>query len=174
MPADDHPPRSFFERTGARVIVIDAESREVLLMRGADPADRARGDFWITPGGGLDENEDTAQGAARELWEEVGLHLDITSLGPVVLRRIGEFPFAGELVRQTEAYYAVVTARFEPSPRVVTSFEEEVVQSIEWRSLDEIATSAQPVYPNCLVPLVSEVLSNGHPTTPWSEEQRLV
>lgn len=143
-------------------------------MRGADPSDRERGDFWITPGGGIDEHEDTSQGAVRELWEEVGLQVDITALGPVVLHRVGEFPFAGELVRQTESYYAVVISRFEPSPQMVTAFEEEVVQSIEWRSLAEIATSAQPVYPTCLVPLVSEVLSNGPPMPPWSEEQRLV
>jgi len=174
MTSDDSSTRSFIERQGGRVIVIDAATSDVLLLRGVDPADRERGDFWITPGGGIDEGEDVHEATVRELWEEVGLRVDATELGPVVLHRVGEFPFGGELVRQTESYFALVTERFKPRTQLTTPFEAEVVQGVRWRSLLEIDSSAEPVYPTCLVELVSELLAKGPLEEPWTEEQRLV
>ena len=43
-------------RRAGRAIVRSADGR-VLMIRGEDPGDLARGGFWFTPGGGLDDGE---------------------------------------------------------------------------------------------------------------------
>lgn len=172
MDTPDDPP--FVERAGGRVILIDAASSDVLLIRGRDPQDVARGDFWITPGGGIDEGEDLRGGTTRELQEEVGLLVSPETLGPVVLRRVGEFAFAGALIRQIESYFALTVERFDPEPQVVTAFEEGVIQELRWRPITELSASIEPVYPWCLVDLVNHIRSHGPPDPPWVEEQRLV
>ena len=41
------------DRRAARVLLLDAQDR-LLLFLGRDPANAARGQWWFTPGGGLD------------------------------------------------------------------------------------------------------------------------
>jgi 8-oxo-dGTP pyrophosphatase MutT (NUDIX family) len=68
--------------------VLDARGREVLLV-----CHRTLG--WVSPGGHLDEGELPADGAARELREETGLHLAPTSTSPVFVRA-AVFPARGD------------------------------------------------------------------------------
>jgi 8-oxo-dGTP pyrophosphatase MutT (NUDIX family) len=56
-------------RRAGRVIVLDLDGR-VLLFRYDDVPPNGR--HWCTPGGGLDDGEDYAAGARRELAEETG------------------------------------------------------------------------------------------------------
>lgn len=56
-------------RHAGRVILLDPDDR-VLLMRYDDGP--PNGIHWSTPGGGLNQGEDYATGAARELAEETG------------------------------------------------------------------------------------------------------
>jgi ADP-ribose pyrophosphatase YjhB (NUDIX family) len=56
---------------GVRVVVRDGEGR-ILLVR-----QRHEGrDIWMLPGGGIEEGENAAEAAARELFEETGLRAD--------------------------------------------------------------------------------------------------
>ena len=64
--ADSQQPRP---RRAGRVIVLDPDDR-VLLFRYDDGPPNGR--HWCTPGGGLDDGEDYAAGARRELAEETG------------------------------------------------------------------------------------------------------
>ena len=66
------PGRTPLDREAARVLLLDGSDR-LLLFRGCDPADRDRGQWWFTPGGGLDPGETYEQGARREVLEETGL-----------------------------------------------------------------------------------------------------
>jgi 8-oxo-dGTP pyrophosphatase MutT (NUDIX family) len=62
-----------YARRSARVLLLDASDR-VLLVRSAQvPGEPERGHAWFTPGGGVEPNEELAVAAARELREETGL-----------------------------------------------------------------------------------------------------
>jgi ADP-ribose pyrophosphatase YjhB (NUDIX family) len=52
------------------VMVLDAKER-LLLVRDAGTG------LWATPGGAVDPDEDPADAAVREMWEETGLLVEI-------------------------------------------------------------------------------------------------
>jgi 8-oxo-dGTP pyrophosphatase MutT (NUDIX family) len=58
-------------RQAGRVLVIDPAG-QVLLLEGFDPAAPDRR-YWVTIGGGLDDGEEPAHAAVRELREETGI-----------------------------------------------------------------------------------------------------
>jgi ADP-ribose pyrophosphatase YjhB (NUDIX family) len=53
------------------VMVLDAD-RRLLLVRDAGTG------LWATPGGAVDPDEDPADAAVREMWEETGLLVELT------------------------------------------------------------------------------------------------
>ncbi|WP_157683341.1 NUDIX hydrolase [Microlunatus soli] len=69
-----------YVRRSARVAVLDAEDRVLLLharfRRSVPGVDLA----WFLPGGGVEHNEDLTAAAVRELAEETGIAVDQTSL----------------------------------------------------------------------------------------------
>ncbi|MGB2951460.1 MAG: NUDIX domain-containing protein [Rhodococcus sp. (in: high G+C Gram-positive bacteria)] len=57
----------------ASAVVVDAQGRVLLVKRGAEP-EKGR---WSVPGGSKDPGETLAEAAAREAFEETGLHVQI-------------------------------------------------------------------------------------------------
>src|SRR4051794_2602675 len=90
-------------RRAARVLLVDAESR-VLLLRGFDPG-RPHVRYWMTIGGGIDPGETSAQAAARELREETGLAVQPELLGERVWQQTTQFPFDGRWYRQSQDFF---------------------------------------------------------------------
>src|SRR6266516_734358 len=80
-------------RLGARVLLLDADDR-MLLLRAHDPAEPDRR-WWELPGGGLQPSETTVQACQRELAEETGIELDPNEVGPCVWVRETRFRFRG-------------------------------------------------------------------------------
>lgn len=87
-------------RLGARVLLLDADDR-LLLLRAHDPAEPDRR-WWELPGGGLHPSETTAQACRRELAEETGIELELNAVGPCVWVRQTRFRFRGRQYHRRE------------------------------------------------------------------------
>jgi len=55
-------------------VVVRDEAGRVLLAR------HSEGNVWVTPGGAIEPLEAPADAAVREVWEETGLHVELTRL----------------------------------------------------------------------------------------------
>jgi 8-oxo-dGTP pyrophosphatase MutT (NUDIX family) len=146
------------ERSAARVLLLDAQDR-VLLLHGYDPADRARGSWWFTPGGGLEPDEDPAVGAARELFEETGLRLGIDDFTGPVYEQIVEFPLDGRQYRQSEGFYVARCDSWDVDTSGFTALELRSVDGHRWWSLPELRSTSERIYPACLPDLLAGLLA---------------
>ncbi|WP_051426052.1 NUDIX hydrolase [Jiangella gansuensis] len=148
-------------RRAARVIAVDDTGR-VLMMRGVDPADPGHV-WWITPGGGLEPDEDERAGAVRELFEETGVRLTAPDLAGPVAVRSATFSFMGRPYRQDEVLF-FARLRGTAEQLVTTGWtpvEQASVTELRWCIPDELATVGEPVYPPALPDLVRGLLAAG-------------
>ena len=145
------------ERSAARVLLLDAQDR-VLLLHGFDPADRARGTWWFTPGGGLDPGEEPPVGAARELAEETGLVLPPEALVGPVYEQVVEFPFENRRYRQSEGFYLARVDRWVVDTSGFTDLELRSVDGHRWWSVAELRATPDRIYPASLADLLDDLL----------------
>lgn len=61
------------EIPSACVLCFDERGRVVLVRH-------SEVDVWTTPGGGIEPQERPADAAVREMWEETGLHVELTRI----------------------------------------------------------------------------------------------
>ena len=131
-------------RRGARVLVVDADNR-LLLVRGSDPA-RPGSRYWYTVGGGLLDGETEAEGARRELWEETGLLVAPAELEPL-FDDVTDFPYDGLWYRQRQTFFLLRVATHTVPADWRPATDEHVIEEHRWWSLDELATTEEAVYP---------------------------
>ena len=152
-------------RTGARVLLLDINDR-VLLIHACDPHDRGH-DWWELPGGGLDEGEDPADAARREVAEETGLVLP--SLGRKLWIRESRFHYKGrDHHRVDHVFLGRIT---DTAPKVALKpTENEKAGLIErrWWSAAELRQTTAKLLPARLPGLVEELLAGTLSTTPLS------
>lgn len=145
------------DRRAGRVVLLDPQDRVLLMRYDAPPPN---GVHWSTPGGGLDDGEDYASGASRELAEETGW-TDITLLGEIH-RRTLVMEYGGHLVRQHERLFL---ARTDQPRRQITGVEamhaSDGIAAWRWWTLAEIDAAAEPVWPDGLAGIVRAALANG-------------
>lgn len=148
-------------RSATRAVVLD-DSDRILLVR-FDFGDRV---VWATPGGGIEEDETDEQAIRRELAEEVGL--DGFELGPLVWTRTHHVPLGGgSWDGQTERYYLIRTAHFEPAPRLTwDELRAEGMTAVRWWTLDELEAAEELFAPRRLPSLVRALAATGPPAEP--------
>ncbi|MEV4638540.1 NUDIX domain-containing protein [Actinoplanes sp. NPDC049548] len=143
---------TYIDRRAARVLLIDADER-ALLLRGGDPA-RAGTRWWFTPGGGLGEGETPAQGAARELYEETGLRVDPEELGEPVHHEVTEFSYDTRQYRQSQHFFLHRVPHWDVTFDGFDAGERETITEHRWWSPAEIDASDEEIYPLDLADLL--------------------
>ena len=149
-------------RHAARAVVLDPDGR-VLLTRFAFRDGRV---VWTTVGGGLEEGETHEDAIRRELVEEAGLHVE--ELGPCIWVRDHVIPDPVSFDVQSERYFLVRTAAFEPVPALSWSaLEAEGMTDLRWWSVEEILAATETRFgPRSLGSLLGDLLRNGPPSAP--------
>jgi 8-oxo-dGTP pyrophosphatase MutT (NUDIX family) len=138
------------------VLLVDAGDR-VLLVRGADPG-RPGSRYWFTIGGGLDPGESTAQGAARELFEETGLRVGAADLGEPIHEDVTEFPYEGTWYRQSNVFYLLRVQSWHVPVDQIDPAEEHYIHEHRWWSIAELAMTEETVYPRDLLSILGPIL----------------
>jgi 8-oxo-dGTP pyrophosphatase MutT (NUDIX family) len=133
------------DRRAGRVLLVDQAGR-TLLLHGGDPA-RPGTRWWFTPGGGLQDGETTAEGAARELLEETGLHVSAADLGEPFWRQVAEFTYDRREYRQEQEFFLLRVTEIQIDMAGMDADEQETITEHRWWSAEEIEASSEQIFP---------------------------
>ena len=124
---------------GVRVIVFDEDNR--ILMVRQDHPERT---VWMVPGGGIEEGENSAQAAVREVLEETGLEVEILGL----IWHVEEVSDRGQrFVNFFKARVAGGELKLGADPEF--SEDEQVLAQVRFMSRDEVS-GLENLYPEFL------------------------
>jgi 8-oxo-dGTP pyrophosphatase MutT (NUDIX family) len=149
VPAELRPRR---HRRAARVVVLCEQA--VLMLADTDPGIPGSR-WWVTPGGGIDPGETSAQAAVREVAEETGLMIAVADLvGPVAVREVVH-GFSDQVLSQQETFFVLrLEQRFTPTSDGFTADERITLAGWSWLRLADLADQPHPVWPGNLIELV--------------------
>ena len=144
-------------RIAGRILLVDDQER-VLLIHDRLDIDVADS-HWIAPGGGLEPGETPAEAAVREVYEETGIRVELSSDEPAFYTERVRFTFAGQDTDQTNHYYLVrVCSGLPVRPAANTDLEKVVALGHRWWPLDELAASPVIREPVTMVELIRKAI----------------
>jgi 8-oxo-dGTP pyrophosphatase MutT (NUDIX family) len=153
-------------RKSARVLVVDAEDKLLLFRSMRHPDKPELGALWCTPGGGIDDGEQAAVAAARELREETGLTVDPDQLGPVVAVTSGTADIVWMSGEFRDEFFFLRVESHDVDTSGLLALEASMFIEYRWWSLDELAATTEIVVPYGLVPLLAGLLAGDRPAEP--------
>ena len=145
-------------RVGARVLLIDARRRVLLLHERID--DRGRTfEHWLTPGGGVEPGESLTDAAVRETYEETGLHVELPEDAEVVHRQRRSWSWGGVSYDQTDHYFLADVGATPPVTHPgFTPMEQLTIVGRRWWASSEVRGSDATFIPPDLAELLDRVL----------------
>ena len=153
-----------YRRVAGRVLLIDDAGRVLLIESNVDVG--ADATHWITPGGGSDPGETPSQAAARELYEELGVRIDLPSDAVPDHTDRERFTFNGGTYDQTNHYFLVRLPHGTPVvARGADDIERSVLVGERWWTVAELRASDAVIYPVGLADLLTR-LCRDQPATP--------
>lgn len=148
-------------RPAARALIIDAQ--RLLLFRGELPD---REPWWFAPGGALEPGETYEEALVREVLEETGLVLDVTTPPPHVWTREVEFTWQGQVERHLERFFLIRIQAHEVDTRGFEPAETAIVRRHRWWGIDDIRSSRDCFAPAHLGDHLAPLLEGRVPRLP--------
>ena len=150
-------PADGYVRRSARVILLDPEDRTLLFRSG---------EWWFTPGGGIDPGESTVRAAVRELAEETGLRVTPEELGSPVAVTSGYAANDWLTGMWHDTFYFHRADVFEVDTSGFQPFEASTVVGHRWWTAAELDATTDRVAPTGLGGLVGELAAGRVPAEP--------
>jgi 8-oxo-dGTP pyrophosphatase MutT (NUDIX family) len=154
-----------FARRSARVLLLDAAGRLLLVRFAAAAGDPAGGDAWFAPGGGVEDGEELASAAAREVREEIGLTVVPADLRLVAYTTgFADLGWASGLFRDDFFLYRVASHQVDSAG--LNEFERRHYRGHHWWTPAELGATTETIYPNRLAALVNDLVAGRLPASP--------
>lgn len=150
-------------RKAARLVLIN-EQNQILLFKIKDPFNPEMNEFWVTPGGGVDEGESFEEAARRELWEETGIRE--VEIGPWVWTREASFNWEDGMILAHERYFVAHVQTTDVTLENFTDLEKESYREHYWWSPEELSATNNMIIPPRLADLIQPILAGSFPEQP--------
>ncbi|MCH7229633.1 NUDIX domain-containing protein [Glycomyces sp. L485] len=159
-------PDGLIHRRAARVLIVDEDDR-ALLFFGAGLV-RQDADYYFTVGGRVEDGESLAEAAARETFEETGLHVTPEELGNLVAHTEGAWTtHDGVRFYSDDNFFFLRTEHFEVNLDGLEDGEEKEISRHEWLSLDDLKATDAYVFPIGLAGILKRLIAGESFTEPF-------
>jgi ADP-ribose pyrophosphatase YjhB (NUDIX family) len=143
------------ERVGGRLLLVDPDDRILLIHERIDHGRK----HWLTPGGGVENGEDSRDAAVREAVEEVGVSVALARDARPVHRTRRQWSWAGVTYDQTDYFYlARVGADVAVRPGALTAMEQQTLLGHAWWTIAELGATTETIVPDDLAAVLTRAL----------------